>query len=93
MPRNLKFSPDRLPRSRARAEREKTGPQGYQGKRSLPSGPCRKKLLVVKLSISALGGNLLLGKLSDSISLLSLSKINLSVWGLGGDSEREEERR
>ena len=39
---------------------------------------------VVKRLIVALGGNLLSGKLSDAISLLSLSKINLSEWGEGG---------
>lgn len=37
----------------------------------------------MKRLIIALGGNLLSGKLSDSISLLSLSKINLSEWGEG----------
>lgn len=41
------------------------------------------KLFVVKRLIIALGGNLLSGKLSDSISLLSLSKINLSEWDEG----------
>ena len=45
---------------------------------------CRRKLFVVKRLIVALGGNLLSGKLSDAISLLSLSKINLSEWGEGG---------
>lgn len=38
----------------------------------------------MKRLIIALGGNLLSGKLSDSISLLSLSKINLSGQGEGG---------
>lgn len=42
---------------------------------------CRRKMFVVKHSINALGGNLLSRKLSDSISLLSLSKINLSEMG------------
>lgn len=37
----------------------------------------------MKRLIIALGGNLLSGKLSDSISLLSLSKISLSEWGEG----------
>lgn len=35
----------------------------------------------MKRLIIALGGNLLSGKLTDSISLLSLSKINLSERG------------
>ena len=43
-----------------------------------------QKETVVKRLIVALGGNLLSGKLSDAISLLSLSKINLSEWGEGG---------
>lgn len=38
---------------------------------------------VVKRLIIALGGNLLSEKLSDSISLLSLSKMNPSEWGEG----------
>lgn len=43
----------------------------------------------MKRLIVALGGNLLSGKLSDAISLLSLSKINLSEWG---EREREMSR-
>ena len=50
---------------------------------------CRRKLFVVKRLIVALGGNLLSGKLSDAISLLSLSKINLSEWGEGGKGRWE----
>lgn len=83
------MSPDRLPCVGAGTGGEDRGSRGCQSKRSLPRRPGRKKLLVVKLSISALGGNLLSGKLSDSISLLSLSKINLSE----SEGEREEERR
>lgn len=66
------------------------GPEGCQSKRSLPKRPCRKKLLVVKPSISALGANLLSGKLSDSIGLLSLSKINLSESRVSRERGGEE---
>lgn len=41
----------------------------------------------MKRLIIALGGNLLSGKLSDSISLLSLSKISLSEWGEVGNRD------
>lgn len=64
---------------------ERTGDgEGRQNGRSLGGSLCRRKLFVMKRLIVALGGNLLSGKLSDSISLLSLSKINLSEWGEGG---------
>lgn len=64
---------------------ERTGDgEGHQNGRSLGGSLCRRKLFVMKRLIVALGGNLLSGKLSDSISLLSLSKINLSEWGEGG---------
>lgn len=59
-----------------RAEQEPG--QGKGGGRS-----CRRKPLVVKHLIIALGGDLLLGKLGDSTSLLSLSKMTLSEWGEG----------
>lgn len=52
--------------------------------------PVRKlmqKETIVKRLIVALGGNLLSGKLSDSISLLSLSKINLSEWDEQGKGD------
>lgn len=58
------------------------GPEGCQSQRDPPRRRGRKKLLVVGLSISALGANLLSGELSDSIGLLSLSKINLSESGV-----------
>lgn len=64
--------------------------RGGVGRRTVRAGGaceeayCRRKLFVVKRLIVALGGNLLSGKLSDAISLLSLSKINLSECGEGG---------
>jgi hypothetical protein len=44
----------------------------------------------MKLSINVLGGNLLSEKLSDSISLLLLSKINQSELGVTGKRRGDE---
>lgn len=47
-----------------------------------------RKQTTAKHSINALGENLLSAKLTDSISLLLLSQINLLEW----DKEKEEGR-
>lgn len=89
-PEIRKMSPDRLPWGGVGTRGEEQRTRRLSDKRSLPRRPCREELLVVKLSISALGANLLSGKLSDSIGLLSLSKINLSESGVRGNRGGDE---
>lgn len=79
-------SPERPGQLKAE-QRPRGGREGELSEQEKPIKKVMQKETVVKHLIIALGGNLLSGKLSDSVSLLSLSQINLSERGEGENGD------